>query len=241
MQFWWIDPVLATTDDLDELFSDGNVSLLPESVTIPSDLLWLPPLVVVESISVSAILREVNEVEVKKNGQIFIELPYVVTFSCPFDMSGYPFDEHDCSVTLVDTSETVNVRPSGTPWDITLSQTFGVEGEWDLVDVVENVLVFENTGHIYAQCVLRLRRKATFYVVLMIVPMVMTSYLNVLVFLLPPDLGDKASYLVTDLISTSFFASFFNLEASTTSQESFGFLFSCWRKVFLLFSPASSC
>ncbi|XP_070198670.1 5-hydroxytryptamine receptor 3A-like [Littorina saxatilis] len=211
IEFWWTDPALAVTDDLAETFTDGNVSLLPRAVTIPSDLLWLPPLIVVEGVSSVEILREVNHVELYKNGTIMTVLPYVLSFSCRFDISNYPFDEHDCPITVIDASFSVNVLPSGYPWESAISQLFGVEGEWDLTGVRENVMVYE-TGQSYTQCVVRLRRKTTFFVVLTIVPLVVTSYLNVLVFLLPPDLGDKASYLVTVMVSMSVFVSFFNTD-----------------------------
>jgi hypothetical protein len=45
--------------------------------------------------------------------------------------------------------------------------------------------------------------------VIIVFPLVLTSYLNVLVFLVPPEHGDKASYLVTVTVSLSVF-SFFN-------------------------------
>ena len=46
--------------------------------------------------------------------------------------------------------------------------------------------------------------------VMVVCPLVLTSYLNVLVFLLPPNYGDKASYIISVTISVSVFASFFN-------------------------------
>jgi hypothetical protein len=45
---------------------------------------------------------------------------------------------------------------------------------------------------------------------MIVCPLVLTSYLNVLVFLLPPGYSDKASYLIAVTISVSVFASFFN-------------------------------
>ncbi|XP_070177835.1 neuronal acetylcholine receptor subunit beta-3-like [Littorina saxatilis] len=211
MEFWWTDPAFAVTEDLAESFTDGNVSLLPSAVTIPSDLLWLPPLLVVEGVNSLEVLRQAYRAEVEQDGTIAITLPYVLSFSCRFDISNYPFDEHDCPITVVDPSSSVNVLPSGDPWESALSQTFGVEGEWDLTGVRENVM-FIRSDPSFTQCVVHLRRKTTFFVVLTIVPLVVTSYLNVLVFLLPPDLGDKASYLVTVTISMSVFVSFFNTD-----------------------------
>ena len=211
-EFWWVDPALAVDSDLVQVFTDGNSSLLPYSITVPSKVLWVPNLVVVEGVSSLEIMQDVNEVQVQPDGNVSIILPYVLTFTCRFDMTGYPFDEHECSITVLDSSYSVNVHPPGRPWDSNLTQSFGVVGEWKLVNVTEKTLVYSLSGQIYPQFILHLRRKPTFYVVILICPLVLTSYLNTLVFLLPPDLGDKASYLVTLAISMSVFTSFFNAD-----------------------------
>ena len=209
LQFRWVHPALAVNSNLAQVFTDGNSSLMPYSVTVPSKVLWLPALVAVEGVSVLEIMQDINELEVQRDGAITVTLPSVLTFMCRFDMTGYPFDQHDCSVTVMDTSFSVNVHPPGTPWDRSIEERFGVAGEWDLIDVTEKSLVYPLTGQIYAQFILHLRRKTTFYSVILITPLVLTSYLNALVFLLPPDLVDKASYLVTLTISMSVFSSFF--------------------------------
>ena len=55
----------------------------------------------------------------------------------------------------------------------------------------------------------KLRRKDTFYTVCLVVPMVLTSCMNTLVFLVPLEAGEKVSFLVSIFISTSVFTSFF--------------------------------
>ena len=207
--FRWVDPTLAVDSDLAQVFTDGTSSLMPYFVTVPSKVLWLPALVAVEGVSVLEIMQDINELEVQRDGSITVAIPYILTFMCRFDMTGYPFDQHNCSITILDASYSVNVHPSGGPWDSSIAERFGVAGEWDLIDVTEKSLVYPLTGQIYAQFILHLRRKTTFYSVILITPLVLTSYLNALVFLLPPDLVDKASYLVTLTVSMSVFSSFF--------------------------------
>ena len=50
--FRWVDPTLAVDSDLAQVFTDGNSSLMPYFVTVPSKVLWLPALVAVEGVSV---------------------------------------------------------------------------------------------------------------------------------------------------------------------------------------------
>ena len=53
--FYWEDPALVVDSDLAQIFTDGNSSLLPFSVTVPSQVLWLPALIVAEGVSLSLI------------------------------------------------------------------------------------------------------------------------------------------------------------------------------------------
>ena len=127
-----------------------------------------------------------------------------------FHMNEYvSFDDYCCPVTLYNVSMNTNLYPWGSSWESGLNENFGVSGEWDLIKVTETSF---RMGQPYPKFVLYLHRKTTFYTVVMLLPMVLTSYLNVLVFLLPPDLGDKASYLVTLTASMSVYAAFFNTD-----------------------------
>ena len=210
MEFWWTDMSLAVDDALIHVFTDGKSKEMPIFVTVPSNALWLPYMVIPQGVSTLEIFKDANTADIFPSGEISIVLPNILTFTCRLDMTLYPFDEHYCTISLMDITFTTNLMALDTSMDRALSERYGVAGEWDLVSVeVENVTsrVHGNTN---PKFVLHIRRKTTFYAVMLIVPLVLTSYLNVLVFLLPPDLGDKSSYLVTLTISMSVFASFFN-------------------------------
>ena len=55
---------------------------------------------------------------------------------------------------------------------------------------------------------LKMRRKTTFYTVCLVLPMMLTSFMNTLVFLVLQS-GEKVSFLVSIFVSTSVFVSFF--------------------------------
>ena len=213
LMLWWKDSALAVDQNLVEEFTDGNVTLMPFALTVPLDELWLPDIVFVEGSATLSVYHHAKKARVLQDGTIKVILPIIQTFSCRFNMHNFPFDEHHCPITLYDMFSSVDIFPSGLPWDTDIYQKFGVSGEWDLVNVTEKTLSNPSEGGlVYPSFVLHLRRKTTFYSVVMLFPMVLTSYLNVLVFLLPPDLGDKASYLVTLTVSMSVYVAFFNTD-----------------------------
>ncbi|XP_076447172.1 acetylcholine receptor subunit beta-type acr-2-like [Babylonia areolata] len=210
LEFMWTDPSLALTPELVEMFTDGNASSLPFSVSVPRQVLWAPPVIMVEGISDLSVLEAFSEATINQNGSVYVDLPRILTLTCPFNMIDYPFDEHYCPITFFDISITSNIYPLA--WDQNFSKQLSINGEWVLVSVSNNTIHIPPERIVYTQYVLHLRRKTAYYTVMILMPMVMTSYLNVLVFLLPPDLGDKASYLVTLTISLSVFTSFFNTD-----------------------------
>ena len=210
---WWQDPALAIDQNLTEEFTDGNITLMPRAVVVPAHELWLPRIIFLEGITTLNILNDVEEVRILRDGTACVIVPLILTFSCRFKMNDYPFDEHHCPITLYDITSSVEIFPSGYQWDRQFNEDFGVSGEWELLNVTEKTFSKPSyRGMICPSFVLHLRRKTTFYSVMMLFPMVLTSYLNVLVFLLPPDLGDKASYLVTLTVSMSVYAAFFNTD-----------------------------
>ena len=104
-----------------------------------------------------------------------------------------------------------NIFPSKTPWEKQEAVGTDLHGEWDITDVKHQELILGlPLDHVYTRYTMTLERRSSYYAVMMVLPIVLTSYLNVLVFLLPPDYGDKASYLITISISLSVFSSFFN-------------------------------
>nr|KAG5699950.1 hypothetical protein BaRGS_018249 [Batillaria attramentaria] len=60
----------------------------------------------------------------------------------------------------------------------------------------------------YLEYVWTLKRKTTYFVISFIVPIVLTSYMNTLVFIIPADSGEKISYLVSIFVSNAVFVSF---------------------------------
>ena len=209
----WQDPALAVDENLVEEFTDGNVTLMPESVPVPNQVLWQPDIIFVEGVNSLSIYHSDYYTTVLQDGTISLHVTFTLHFGCRFHMNEYPFDEHRCPITLYDVSMNTNLYPWGSTWESGLSdlnEKFGVSGEWDLINVTEETSF--RVGQPYPRFVLHLRRKTTFYSVVMLFPMVLTSYLNVLVFLLPPDLGDKASYLVTLTVSMSVYVAFFNTD-----------------------------
>ena len=113
----------------------------------------------------------------------------------------------------------------GTRWDVvfqtslvhwvlthfmTTGASFRTNGEWiltgtgtefhHLADTVDGVT------HYFPQLdfILYIRRRPAYYILNRILPVVLSSFLVVIVFLLPADSGEKVSYALTELLALAF-------------------------------------
>ncbi|CAF4297060.1 unnamed protein product, partial [Rotaria sp. Silwood2] len=83
-------------------------------------------------------------------------------------------------------------------------------GEWDLEAfiVVRKAVVYECCPTVYPFVLftIRIRRRTLYYVVNVVVPCVLISFMTVLGFLLPPDSGEKLTLQITILLSIVMFS-----------------------------------
>ena len=94
---------------------------------------------------------------------------------------------------------------------------FQSNSEWDLIDssVAENV-DDQRAGLIFT---LKLKRKPLYTILTVISPIWMLSILNIFVFMLPCDSGEKASYAVTVFLAFAVFLSIISSSLPTNSES----------------------
>jgi hypothetical protein len=83
-------------------------------------------------------------------------------------------------------------------------------GEWIILSMNgrEKNLNFDSYSVDYVIFDFTIKRKTSYYVVTFLAPVVLTSYMNTLVFLMPADSGERVSYLVSIFVSNAVFVSF---------------------------------
>jgi len=88
---------------------------------------------------------------------------------------------------------------------------FRINGEWVyLSSTLQNKELIEHTSYgvdAYSQLVFNviLERRPEFYLTNVVLPILLMSFLNVLVFFLPADSGEKISYSLTVLLALAVF------------------------------------
>ena len=128
----------------------------------------------------------------------------LIKATCSLDLRYFPFDIQECSMELYIWAYTANeVRLISAREDIDTDVMRGEHGTWKLL----NTSVKSEVSHnIYrATLTFRLKRKSLYVIVNIVLPILFLSILNVLVFILPAESGERVSYAITVLLAIAVF------------------------------------
>ncbi|XP_052251756.1 neuronal acetylcholine receptor subunit alpha-9-like [Dreissena polymorpha] len=129
-------------------------------------------------------------------------LLFILEATCDVDITYFPFDTQECPLKF-------------SAWSYTIDEVIMIEGEkgiiteqfeensrWSLVNTTVEEVKGVDAMVIFK---MKLKRKSTFYVFNILIPMVLLSFLNVLTFVLSVQSGERASYAVTVFLSLAVF------------------------------------
>ena len=178
-------------------------------VEVPVGTMWAPDIFFVNSMDTGNVLLNAEYFNIHSDGTISTTLDLITDTLCNMDHGKFPYDTQHCSVIMHSYSEFVQLKLQLIVLDKSLLEKFVRKNEWEMVrQGVVSLLWVDNETSLLSVYV-ELRRKTTFFTMCLVVPMVLTSYMNTLVFLVPLEAGERVSFLVSIFISTSVFTSFF--------------------------------
>ncbi|XP_046568074.1 neuronal acetylcholine receptor subunit alpha-6-like [Haliotis rubra] len=131
---------------------------------------------------------------------------------CKVNIQQFPFDRQTCNLHF-DTfyapasKEYLNVVDS-----YVNLETYQENGEFHLLgaSITRQKYTLLNESHNWIEVTLVLQRRTTFYILNNILPVVFLSFLNIFVFLLPEESGEKVSLCVSILLSYAMFLTLIN-------------------------------
>ncbi|XP_052778131.1 neuronal acetylcholine receptor subunit alpha-6-like [Mya arenaria] len=172
---------------------------------VPVSEVWYPPLIIgnPDTTSTAIKVEDRSYVWLGADGTIMFYPSGVYSVNSPLDSKYYPFDKQTFNIQFVlngFTNTQVNLIEGKT----NIVSSFEGNGEWSLLNSTRNVTVLNQYTPV-AQFTVILERKSTFMVVNIILPIVFLAVINLLVFVLPPDAGERVSFSVTLLLSLAVF------------------------------------
>ena len=173
------------------------------------DSVWTPHVYISNSLDKKKLLADVSTVVISHDGVVETFLDREVETMCNLNLEKYPYDTQNCPLNIYDSHllPGVELQVRSYFFSQSWSESMSYSCEWYLEAQKTEIV---SLNGIDVPCVsLKVRRKPTFYTVCVVLPMVLTSFINTLVFLVPLQSGEKVSFFVSIFVSTSVFVSFF--------------------------------
>lgn len=202
----WEDDRLVWTpsskDDIDRIFAT------PATI-------WKPELMVDNSVDELGIIADSNLLlSVESDGAkatVEWDPPMLFIVHCEIDITYYPYDQQKCGIEIVSwgysTSEVI-LQHMFTGLNL---EDYQPNGEWEVVktDVTTSTITETRNGvtKSFSQLEfwIHLKRRDQFYNTNVMLPIILSSILVTLVFLVPVESGEKLSYILTVLLIIAVF------------------------------------
>ncbi|KAH9502940.1 hypothetical protein Btru_072420 [Bulinus truncatus] len=205
-------------------WSPADYGGIDELILFQKDV-WLPDIFVENT---AQHYRELGNsqmlISVRNTGMVHWEPGIITETSCAVNIGKYPFDTQVCDIrflTWMHTNKTLTVEPEV---DTINLDALLPNGEWDITRTEAKDYRYPSTyragtDHTGVTFVVHLRRKRFFYVLNTIIPVVMLSCLNVLVFILPSDCGERMALAVTVLLAFTVYLGIISDNIPKTSES----------------------
>ncbi|XP_053386494.1 neuronal acetylcholine receptor subunit alpha-3-like [Mercenaria mercenaria] len=171
--------------------------------------IWKPELIVDNAIEDLGLIKNDDLVlRATSTGQVEWEPPILLATHCKVDITYYPYDHQKCAVEIVSWTYTIEEVKLESLFTVINLEDFEVHGEWDLTETrLEDKNLTEHlpdgTVRTYPKMDfwVYLRRRTQFYNLNVMMPIILTSLMVVLVFIVPTNSGEKVSYVLTVFLS----------------------------------------
>nr|KAI8728748.1 neuronal acetylcholine receptor subunit alpha-7-like [Biomphalaria glabrata] len=186
-----------------------------QAVLLDTEHMWLPQIGVWVGYKESMAIDFPVSLLVNASGFVSCKVVGYVTFRCKIDVQKYPFDTQSCNFGIYYFEDGVQKVPfkmhlnglSDLQENVVNNDPYSVKGEWTLVNFTVAYISLESGDQI-PYFVLTMRRQRLYYVIVVIFPLVLTSVMIPLVFLIPEKSGEQMSYMATIFTSTAIFLSY---------------------------------
>ncbi|XP_077989595.1 neuronal acetylcholine receptor subunit alpha-2-like [Glandiceps talaboti] len=176
---------------------------------IPSQMLWLPDIVLYNNADGNYEVTLMTKALVYPDGTVYWLPPAIYKSSCKINVRYFPFDEQQCIMKFGSwTYDGALIDLYAMDEDVDL-EDYWESGEWDIIASpgTKHTIRYPCCPDIYTDITFNfvIRRKPLFYTVNLIIPCVLISFLTVLVFYLPSDCGEKITLCISVLLALTVF------------------------------------
>ncbi|XP_068176265.1 5-hydroxytryptamine receptor 3C [Antennarius striatus] len=202
LSYWWMN----------EFVSWDPIQCGTDRISLPRDKFWVPDIVINEFVDEDT-APPVPYVYLFSDGSVHDAKPVRVVSSCNLDIYTFPFDIQNCTLTFnsyLHFTTDVKVLLGKSVENITKysKMVMTTMGEWELLDITSNKFTLgRDDGEPVDELAfhIRVRRRATLYVVNLLIPSCFLITVDLFSFLLPPQTVDRSSFKMTLILGYTVF------------------------------------
>ena len=216
--FQWTDKQLAWNKSE---FSNA------ECIWLPYKNVWLPDLVVINTINNSNRLPTQQDfLTVYHTGLVSWWPGGQLQTNCHIDVSNYPFDSQTCNIELLSWDSDSSVQELRFPVNTTESTKMYTENSnWKLLGVESRIAIIPQVKQITSGFVfqIRMERRATYYILNLILPVIVLAVISLASFMIPPSSGEKMSLCVSTFLTFAIYITIIGGQLPRSSTETSAF------------------
>ncbi|XP_059170809.1 neuronal acetylcholine receptor subunit beta-4-like [Physella acuta] len=200
MGFFWTDEKLQWNP----MMHGGHRVIHP----LPQNI-WRPRVILMNTLGDRDLFDDAKApIFVMANGTTFWLPGSLFPVSCQLDLTYYPFDIQTCVIKLLAMSLSVTEIEFLTPTPNVSQSFFTPNGEWEILSATVNIGTVDTGAKLPSiEVSFVLKRRPFFVLMNILLPVVFLSFLNLLVFVIPVDSGEKIGYGITVLLALTVFMS----------------------------------
>lgn len=202
-KFSFVGAMMATWNDENMVWNPQNYGGVYQ-VSVAYKNVWVPDLILSSpSEAVNTLGKSWNKIRYYYFG-LAVWVPVdLIESTCSVNVKNYPFDTQKCVTSFNSMGNDVNevvLTPGQSEFDFSVYQENSL---WSIAKSEVSVQIVGGSSQL--DLILYLKRKPSFVIINVVLPILFLSLLNVLVFVLVPESGERVSYCVTVLLAIAVF------------------------------------
>uniref|UniRef100_A0A8C5ALE9 Acetylcholine receptor subunit delta n=1 Tax=Gadus morhua TaxID=8049 RepID=A0A8C5ALE9_GADMO len=237
-----VDETLLTNVWLEHTWTDYRLSWNTSEfddiqvIRLPSKMVWLPEIVLENNNDAQFEVAYYCNVLVEPSGSVYWLPPAIFRSSCSINVNFFPFDWQNCTlkfssltynakeITMLLKEDYIEEQKHTVEWIVIDPASWTENGEWEVIHrpAKKNVykhIPMESNKHQDITFYLIIKRKPLFYIINIIIPCVLISFLACMVYYLPADSGEKMTLSISVLLAQSVFLLLISQRLPETSMS----------------------
>ena len=219
-----VDETLSLTAGIGLNWTDASLNWNPSSygnlyTTIIDPVeIWTPPIFLVNRVDALESIGSDTKfyTTLVYSGQVIYVPGGIMNAKCPTDISKFPFDTQTCALFIVPWGITMEHLTFTPLFDKAQLDFFTPHSDWTLQEYSTSVINLN--GYSTFKVHFTMKRHPLYFGVMILLPTLLFSLLNPLVFLLPVESGERVSLSMTILLSYAIFLTLVSNSIPKTSN-----------------------